>query len=101
MKLVCITHWRIPSEKTMAPYMMRVCEAFAREGIDVEMWAPRRRNDFKNVDPFEYHAIAPNFKLKKLPVLDLMGILPGRTGFFLMLISFTVTIFFYILIWEL
>lgn len=77
--------------------MMRVCEAFAREGIDVEMWVPRRRNDMKKINPFEYHAIEQNFLLKKLPVLDVMGIIPGRAGFFLMLLSFSIVVFFYIL----
>ncbi len=96
MKLICISHWRFPSEKTMAPYMMRVLEAFAHEGVEVELWAPRRRNtsELERTDPFVYHLIEPNFKLKKLPVIDIMPFVPGRIGFFLMLGSFIVSTFF-------
>ena len=103
MKIIGITHWRIPSEKTMAPYMMRVMEAFARlpagkagEGAEVEFWAPRRRNthELKTTDPFAYHAIEPNFKVRYLPVIDLMPQTAGRFGFYLMLGSFTLSVFF-------
>lgn len=95
MKLVCITHWRLPSEKTLSPYIMRVCEAFARQGIEVELWAPRRFNpQFEGVDPFLYHLIEKNFRVKRVPVLDIMRFFPGRGGFFLMLVSFTLVLFF-------
>lgn len=96
MKIICISHWRFPSEKTMAPYMMRVLEAFAREGIDVELWAPRRRNlpELAHADPFDYHLIERNFKIRKLPVIDLMSYPLGKFGFLLMLGSFVVSVFF-------
>lgn len=96
MKIICISHWRFPSEKTMAPYMMRVLEGFAREGAEVELWAPRRRNirELAHTDPFDYHLIERNFKIKKLPVIDLMPYSAGKFGFFLMLGSFIISIFF-------
>lgn len=101
MKLVCVSHWRFPSEKTMAPYMMRVLEAFAREGIEVELWAPRRQNlsNLIHTDPFEYHLIERNFTLKKLPVIDLMSHRwLGKYSFFLMLGSFITSVFFKMLL---
>ena len=96
MKLICISHWRFPSEKTMAPYMMRVLEGFAREGVEVELWAPRRQNspELAHADPFAYHLIERNFKIRKLPVIDLMPLSAGKLGFFLMLGSFIVSVFF-------
>ncbi len=96
MKIIGITHWRIPSEKTMAPYMMRVMEAFAHEGAQVEFWAPRRRNtsELSGTDPFAYHVIEPNFRMRYLPVIDLMPQTAGRFGFYLMLGSFVVSVFF-------
>jgi len=96
MKLICISHWRFPSEKTMAPYMMRVLEALAREGVEVELWAPRRQNirELAHTDSFEYHLIERNFKIIKLPVIDLMPYPVGKFGFFLMLGSFIVSVFF-------
>jgi len=95
-KLVCISHWRFPSEKTMAPYMMRVLESFAHEGVEVELWAPRRQNspELAHTDPFEYHLIEHNFKIKNLPVIDIMPLSAGRFGFFLMLGSFIASAFF-------
>jgi len=99
MKLICISHWRFPSEKTMAPYMMRVLEGFAREGAEVELWAPRRQNirELEQTDPFEYHLIEHNFTIKKLPVIDIMPYSAGKLSFFLMLGSFIVSVFFKIL----
>ncbi len=78
----------------MAPYMMRVAEAFAKEGSEVEFWIPRRRSALKGVDPFEYHLIERNFRFRYLPVIDLMGVVPGGVSFLLMLASFTVAVFF-------
>jgi glycosyltransferase involved in cell wall biosynthesis len=100
MKIVVVTHWRIPSEKTMAPYMLRVAEAFAAAGAEVEFWAPRRRNEdfLRAVDPFAYHGIERIFKIRKLPVIDLMHALPGAFGFLLMLASYTTVLFFRILL---
>lgn len=80
----------------MAPYMMRVLEAFAREGAEVELWAPRRQNnrELAEQDPFAYHLIERNFVIKKLPVIDLMPYVAGKLGFLLMLGSFIVAVFF-------
>lgn len=97
MKIICVSHWRFPSEKTMAPYMMRVLESFAREGVEVELWAPRRKNssDLVHTDPFEYHLIERNFKIIKIPVIDLMSqTWLGKFSFFLMLVSFVTAVFF-------
>jgi len=91
MKLICISHWRFPSEKTFAPYIMCMLEAVAREGVEVELLCPRRRDPaLQNVDPFEYHGIDRTFTIKKLPVIDLMHVLPGTAGFLLMLASFSI-----------
>lgn len=80
----------------MAPYMMRVLEGFAREGVEVELWAPRRQNirELVHTDPFTYHLIERNFSIQKLPVIDLMQYSAGKFGFFLMLGSFIVSVFF-------
>lgn len=79
----------------MAPYIMRVLEGFAREKFDVELWVPRRYNtpELVHMDPFDYHLIERNFKIKKLPVIDLMPFFAGKFGFLLMLGSFIVSVF--------
>jgi hypothetical protein len=74
---------------------MRVCEAFAREGLEVELWIPKRHNpDFENVDPFSYHLIERNFCIRKLSIFDGMRWITGRIGFFMMVLSFTLVLFF-------
>lgn len=79
--------------------MMRVLEGFAREGAEVELWAPRRQNirELIHTDPFDYHLIERNFTIKKLPVIDLMPYSAGKFGFLLMVASFITSVFFKIL----
>ncbi len=76
--------------------MMRVLESFAREGMEVELWAPRRQNipELVHTDPFDYHLIERNFTIRKLPVIDIMPFTAGKFGFLLMLGSFVVSVFF-------
>lgn len=89
MKLIYLTHWRIPSEKTMTPLILKTCEGFVRQGFEVELWVPRRHVGFEQADPFEKHAITTRFPLHRLPVLDLMRF--GRFGFLLMVASFNIS----------
>ena len=95
MKLIYISHWRFPSEKTMSPLIMRTCEQFVRRGFAVELWIPKRKNkQFQGNDPFEYHQIAQKFEIRWLPVIDLMESMPGPISFSLLLGSFVVSLFF-------
>jgi glycosyltransferase involved in cell wall biosynthesis len=94
MKIIVVTHWRIPSEKTMAPYMMRVVEPMAKAGHTVEFWVPRRVDKaLRDVEPFAYHDIAPVFTIKRLPVLDLMPLNIGPIAFYIMLATFNMSTF--------
>ena len=98
-KLIYVSHWRYPSAKVNPRVAMRTCEEFARKGYDTELWIPRRRNpQFRGMDPFAYHRIERNFAMKRLPVLDLYGILPGDAPFFLMVGTFAVSVFSYALL---
>lgn len=97
MKLIYISHWRVPSEKTMSPLIMRTCSEFAKQGAEVELWVPHRRNPaFRNVDPFTYHSVPRNFSLRFLPVLDVVDVIPG--GFLVMVMTFNIAVFWYALI---
>lgn len=96
MKLIYISHWRFPSEKTMSPLIMKTCEEFARVGFEVELWTPRRQNSkLKNSDPFVFHGIRKSFVIRQIPVIDVLGILPGAVSFWVMVASFNVSLFFY------
>lgn len=98
MKLIYISHWRFPSEKTMSPLVMKTCEMFAKNGFIVELWVPWRNNrKFSQDDAFIYHHIDKNFIFRKIPALDLTGFLPGNIFFLLMIVTFNFFSFIYLL----
>lgn len=98
MKLIYISHWRFPSEKAFSPFAMKTCEGFAKEGMDVELWVPRRRNPhYKNTDPFSYYGVRKNFIVRRFLVLDLMGMVPGHIGFLLLVATFNLSVALYML----
>src|SRR3989344_857580 len=95
MEIVYVSHWRFPSEKTMSPLIMKTCEGFARSGHEVELLVPWRRNPaFHGVDPFSHHGIEKNFRIRRIPVIDLLGVFPGSSSFYILLASFNVSAFF-------
>ena len=90
MKLIYVANVRLPDDWAHSIQIMKMCEAFAGQGIEVELLISRRRNAIKE-DPFDYHGIDRNFQLTKLPAWDF---LPGspkawyfwwRMGIFLLL----------------
>ncbi|MST04374.1 MAG: glycosyltransferase [Candidatus Pacebacteria bacterium] len=97
MKLIYISHWRFPSEKTMSPLIMRTCSELAGSGFEVELWIPKRQNkEFEKVDPYKYHNVEHNFLIRKFPVIDLIGN-NSSLSFFIMVATFNISIFFYAL----
>jgi glycosyltransferase involved in cell wall biosynthesis len=94
-KFIYISHWRFPSEKTMSPLIMRTCQEFADQGFEVELWAPKRLTKIvTEKDPFIYHDIKRNFEIKNLLTLDLLEIVGGKISFYLMLLTFGLSVFF-------
>lgn len=95
-KIIYISHWRFPSEKALSPFAMKSCETFARSGLEVELWIPKRRkHTLAAVDPFSYHQIERNFFVRRLPVLDLMRLIPGNISFYILLFTFNFSLVFY------
>lgn len=96
MELIYISHWRFPSEKALSAFAMKTCEGLARQGISVALWIPRRINPkFRNTDPFLSYSIERNFTIRRIPVLDLTDVLSGNIGFFLLLVTFNISLAFY------
>lgn len=83
----------------MSPLIMKTCEMFARFGFSVELVVPRRSNrEFADKDPFEYHGVARNFIIRRIPALDFLRAIPaGKFSFPLLLFTFNVSLFFYFL----
>jgi glycosyltransferase involved in cell wall biosynthesis len=91
MKLIYLSHWRFPSEKTMTPLILKTCAHFVRRGWEVELWIPRRDNDYKpDEDVFELYKITPRFVIRRIPCIDTMRFL-GVFGFLLMVATFNLS----------
>ena len=92
MRILYIANIRIPTEKAHGIQIMKMCEAFSDSGHDVTLVVPRRLNHIKD-GPFKYYGVKKNFKIKKLPTLDLVRF--GRVGFWVQSISFAISFFLY------
>ena len=93
MKLSYIADIRLPTEKAHGAQIMKTCEAFSLNGIDTELIVPWRFNHIKE-NPFTYYNIRGNFKITKIPSLDLVRL--GRIGFLAHSLSFSLSVFFYL-----
>ncbi len=95
MKFIYIANIRLPTEKAHGLQIMKMSESFAAQmrgltlngaqndaerKIEVELVVPSRFNPIK-ADPFEYYRVNKSFKVKYLPVLDLVNF--GRIGFWI------------------
>ncbi len=98
MKLLYLADIRLPTEKAHGLQIVQNCEAFADAGADVTLWIARRINtpELRHVsDVWAHYGIQPNFGLRRLPSLDLIWLVPNRTGkiaqtvFWLQWVTFT------------
>ena len=96
MKLIYIANNRIPTEKAHGIQIAKMCEAFAIQGLEVELILPWRFNKIKK-SIFEYYDVKNNFKLKKLFSLDLIFLNIPKIFFWLQSLTFSISVFFYLL----
>lgn len=99
MKLIYISPLRYPSEKAGSLFSLKSCEVFADEGVETELWIPRRRNNLTDRDPFEYSSVKRNFKIRRFLVIDVIGYIPW--GFYVMSFTFAVSVLAYVLVLKL
>lgn len=92
MKLYYVANVRIPTEKAHGIQIMKMCEAFADTGHEVELIAPRRKNPISE-DPFAYYSVKRNFTITKLWCLDTVRF--GFFGFLLEWLLFAEAAFWY------
>lgn len=69
-KLFLIFHGRFPSNKAASLFAAKSAEAFAEEGMDVELVVSRRLRREMG-DPYDYYRTKRNFNIVYLPVLDI------------------------------
>lgn len=77
-KLLYLANIRLPTEKAHGVQILKMCEAFARMGMSVELVVPRRRTAIEG-DPFGYYGIEKIFSITYIPTLDTVSW--GRAGY--------------------
>lgn len=78
MRLTYLANIRIPTERTHSYAIMKMCEEFAAQGIQVELLVPNKRKII-GTDPFGYYGLKRNFSIKYLPAIDFLS-KRGATG---------------------
>jgi glycosyltransferase involved in cell wall biosynthesis len=80
-RLLYISNARIPTPMAHGLQIMQNCEAFAETGVEVRLWCARRRplpGAEAQGDPWDYYGVRQNFRLRRLPCLDLTPLAAGR-----------------------
>lgn len=95
MKMIYITNARIPTEKAHGYQIFKMCEEFAKQGADVELWVPSRINPIKE-DPFAFYGIKTKFKIVRIWTPDFIyfGRSLGRLSFYMQSTAFLLGLFF-------
>lgn len=93
MKLLYLANIRFPTEKAHGVQIMKMCEAFARAGVEVELAVPNLQSDIPE-DPFSYYAITTRFPITRLPVLECGA--RGRIRFYIQTFSFALSALFFL-----
>jgi glycosyltransferase involved in cell wall biosynthesis len=70
--LVYISDMRLPVETGLSVHTVKSCEAFARAGVDVELWHPRRRDAQEVPTIFEYYGVEKVFTVRPLSDVNVM-----------------------------
>ena len=66
-KIIYLANVRLPTEKAHGIQIVKMCEAFAGLGLEVELVVPNRLNSIQD-DIFDYYGVKKNFVLKSFIV---------------------------------
>ena len=86
MKIFYIANVRLPTEKAHGQAIMKMCEAFASQGVEVDLLVPRRINLIEK-ETFDFYDMEKSFEIRRLPCFDLTNY--GRIGFFIQWVTFS------------
>ncbi len=89
-KIIYVTSTRFPTEKAHGLATVKICEAFATHGYEVDIIAPRlwRKNE-GNI--FKHYGVKNNFHIFKIPCIDLIPIrIFEKLAFILQSVSFSI-----------
>jgi glycosyltransferase involved in cell wall biosynthesis len=97
MNFFYIANVRLPTEKAHGFQIVKMTEAFAENGVKPTLIVPRRFNRL-GADPFDYYGLpSVNFRIVRLPCLDLLPIFGGAFGFFVQSLTFFLAARIYLL----
>ncbi len=96
MKLVYLAQAGLYDDWAHTLQIMKMCEAFAENGIEVTLVVPKRSNK-KPIDPFVYNQVEQKFKITEVPYLDIFQGTTSKFFYFLRLISFIASARIYLL----
>jgi glycosyltransferase involved in cell wall biosynthesis len=85
MKILYAANIRLPTEKAHGAQITKTCEAFAKEGVAIELAVTSRSTSVAQ-DVFEYYALQQKFPIHRLWSTDSIGL--GAIGFRAAAISF-------------
>lgn len=99
MRIIYIATSVIPSHKANALQVMKTCEAFKKQRIDIELIIPVRFGGVRiKKNPFEFYKIKSRFRITKIFSLDLMPIkILGALGYWIQNLSFAIFSTLYLL----
>jgi glycosyltransferase involved in cell wall biosynthesis len=92
MQILFIATSRIPTERAMGTAIMKQCEAFTKEGINVTLVVPNRKSKIQE-NPFSFHGVEKLFEIKRLWCIEILHF--GRLGYFLRQITFLFSLFLF------
>jgi glycosyltransferase involved in cell wall biosynthesis len=76
-KIVYIANARLPTEKAHGFQICKMCEAFARNGAEVELWHPsRKQSHLRGKNIFDYYGILKLFRVKTVGNFDVVRFEP-------------------------
>lgn len=95
-KLFLIFHGRFPSEKAASLFTAKNAEAFSRQGFDVTVLVPKRKN-IPTEDAFAFYGISQSFKIVYVPMVDIFDtFLLKYIAFVASMFSFSWSIFYFL-----
>ena len=94
MKLIYIANARIPTEKAHGLQIVKTCEAFVINGLEVELIVPRVKNAIKE-DAFSYYNLKRKFRIDKIFLIKLFGY--NRIGLYIQRFTFSISAFLFVL----
>jgi len=100
MKLIYVGNARIPSEKAHPFQMVQMCQAFQRQGMDVELVYPSRKHPIHVPDILAYYGVEDPFSLTRLFSIDWINTFPRKwqkMPFLFHGLTFSLRLFFYLL----